>query len=91
VQVLPWMGISFASTAVAGLLMFTGSMRGGAPSNTLMLSFPLLIAGLSALLSLAKDAAFLVWTRDRLFSRFRVEAARTLGAPRQSGNRSVGR
>jgi hypothetical protein len=76
---------------VVGFLMFTLSMRCGVPYNTFMLSFPLLIAGLSALLSLAKDAAFLVWARDRLFSRFRVEAARTLGAPRQSGTRSVGR
>jgi hypothetical protein len=91
VQVLPWLGISFASIAIAGILMSTAALRGGAPSNAMMLSFPLLIAGLSAALSLAKDAAFFIWARDRLFSRFRGEAARTLGAPRQSGNRSVSR
>lgn len=83
VQVLPWLVISFASMLLVGLLMFSRVALGSGPSNTLMISVPLVMSGVAALLSLAKDAAYFIWARDRLFSRFRVEAARTLGTPRR--------
>ena len=77
VLVLPWMGITFFSTTMAGLLMVPRMLR-GSPSNTVVLGFPFIMAGLSVLLTLAKDAAFFVWSRNRLFSQFRVEALRVL-------------
>jgi hypothetical protein len=76
VQVLPSLGISIASTTLAGALMFRQFYAGGAPSNTMALSFPLVFAGISAVLSLTKDAAFFLWARNRLYSSFRAAAAR---------------
>jgi hypothetical protein len=77
VQVLPWLAISFVSTSLAGLLMFGRLLNNGAPSNTMLFSFPLLMAVLAGALTLAKDVAFFSWSRARLYSRFRVEAARS--------------
>jgi hypothetical protein len=81
-QVLPWLGISFVATSIAGLLMFRRFASAGVPSSSssMFLSFPLVLAGLSAGLTLAKDAAFFVWARRRLYSSFRVEAARSINA-----------
>jgi len=44
--------------------------------------YPLLSVALGATLSLAKDIGFFVWSRKKLFSSFREEAARSLGQPR---------
>jgi hypothetical protein len=79
VQVLPSLGISVASTLLAAGLMFgrfAGSM-GTPPSNALLLSFPLIMAGISAVLTVAKDAAFIVWARNRLRNDFWVQASRS--------------
>jgi hypothetical protein len=81
VQVLPWMGITFASTTMAGLLMFRGIATGGSPSNSMIFTFPLIMAGLSGVFTLAKDAAFLVWARRNLYAHFRTEAARAINLP----------
>lgn len=79
VQVLPSLGINLASTLLAALLMFSrfaSSMR-TPPSNALLLSFPLFMAGISAALTLAKDAVFFVWARNRLRNNFREQASRS--------------
>ena len=75
VQVLPSLGISIASTSIAGALMFSRVYAGGTPSNAVFLTFPLVMAGLSAVLCLAKDAAFVIWARNRLYASLRATAA----------------
>lgn len=77
VQVLPWLGITFISTTIGGLLMFRGFLSNSAPSNAVVLAFPAFIAGSSAVLALIKDAAFIAWARKRLFNEFRSDAARS--------------
>jgi hypothetical protein len=79
VQVLPSLGISLASTLLAALFMFgrfAGSM-GSPPSSVFLLGFPLIVAGISAVLTVAKDAAFFVWARNRLRNEFREQASRS--------------
>lgn len=80
VQVVPWLGITVASTSIVGLLMFSNAVGGRTPNSTMVLFFPLVIAGLSATLSLAKDAAFVIWARKRLRERFRAEASQQLAS-----------
>lgn len=80
VQVLPWLGISFASTSIVGLLMFRRAVSAGAPSNTLLMSFPLAMAGLAGVLSISKDAAFFLWARQRLYSSVREVATWSIQA-----------
>ena len=75
VQVLPWVAISIASTTLAGVLLFQRVFTGGTPSANMMFTFPLIIAGLSAVLSLGKDIAFFIWARNRLNSSLRSVAA----------------
>jgi hypothetical protein len=76
VQVLPSLGITLASTLIAGLLIFGSGLRGVRAPNAVMLSFPMVLTGVSALLSLGKDAAFFFSARKRLYSYFRLVAAR---------------
>ena len=76
VQVLPALAISVVSTLLAALITFGQfAARGTAPSNLVMMSFPLIMAGISSILSLGKDAAFLVWASRRLRDQFREKAA----------------
>jgi hypothetical protein len=75
VQVLPWLGITFASTSLMGVLMFRGFVKTGAPANSMVFTFPFLMTGSSALLTLAKDAAFFAWARQKLYCSFRAVAA----------------
>jgi hypothetical protein len=79
VQVLPSLGISLASTLLAALFMFSGfaGSMGTPRANALLLSFPLLMAGISAVLTLAKDAGFFIWARNRLRKDFREQASRS--------------
>ena len=81
VQVLPWIGINIASALAAAALMFGTTFRSGmvttTSSNTVMITFPAVYFGLSALLTLGKDAAWLFWARARLGRSFREEATRS--------------
>lgn len=75
-QVLPWLGVTFLSTLVAGLLIFQGILvNAGGPNASAML-FSLMVPGIAAILTLAKDAAFIFWSRNQLFKNFRSEASR---------------
>ncbi len=69
VQVIPWFAIAFVSTVVIGLAMASLSLS-GQPAGVL-LWWPLLSAAVGAALALAKDVAFIAWSRNRLYTRFR--------------------
>jgi len=84
VQILPSLGISFASTAIVGLMMVPRLFGSGGPANSMLVTVPVIMAGLSAVLTVAKDVAFVVWARQKLYASFRQEAARAIqnrGAP----------
>jgi hypothetical protein len=55
---------------------------GTGPNFTWMAWWPLLSAGLAALLSIGKDVGYIVWSRKKLFTSFREQAAQTPGQPR---------
>ena len=81
VQVLPWFAIAFLS--IIGALMVMGRFR---PPNTaqpaaFLLWWPLLSAALGVALALAKDLAFILWSRNKLYSSLRLQAARIPGQP----------
>jgi len=78
VQVLPALGITFASTLIAGVLTFGSAFTSGKSPNSIAMSFPLVMTMLSALLTVGKDVAFIGWSRQRLCSGFRTEATRAL-------------
>ena len=80
VQVIPWFVIAFCSSVVMGLFMAQAAFRSSAilPAGWLVW-WPLLNAVLSTTLALAKDVAFIAWSRKRLHSSFRERAARGIG------------
>jgi hypothetical protein len=78
VQVLPALGITFASTLIAGALTLGSVFTSGKSPNAIAMSFPLVMTMLSALLTVGKDVAFIGWSRLRLSSNFRAEATRAL-------------
>ncbi len=90
VQIIPWFGISVASGLLTLLVLMptfmnirsTGSGRAVATTafaTSVGLWFPLLGVGLSTLMSVAKDAGFIVWARNRLDSSFREQATKGVG------------
>lgn len=83
VQVIPWMGISFTSTFVAGLLVFSYSAIGRS-SSTLAISFPLAMGAVSAALAVGKDVCFIVWARRKLFTSFHEQVVRSASPARIS-------
>jgi hypothetical protein len=74
VQVLPWLGISFGAGLIVLGLMLPRLFGSGPASGSI--TFPFVMSGLNGLLILAKDIAFFAWSRNRLLSTFRAEAAR---------------
>jgi len=83
VQVIPMFVLYFVSTMVTMLILFPRLMKGGAATAPQVMTwYPLITAALTAALALAKDFAFFVWSRKKLYSSFRDQAARTLGQPR---------
>jgi hypothetical protein len=86
VQVIPWFVITFGLGIMMALLMsgmlFRGMSSAGVPSFASMLWWPLLSAVLVAVMAVAKDIGFIVWSRKKLHSCLREEAARSLGQPR---------
>jgi hypothetical protein len=63
-------------------LMFRGVSRGGLNPLNSLVWWPILTAVLSATVVVAKDIGFIVWSRNKLHSSFRAQAARSLGEPR---------
>ncbi len=83
VQVIPWFVIAFGASMVAGMLMAGIFFRAGAAQPAAWFAWwPLLSAGLTAAVAVAKDIGFIAWSRHKLHSSFREEAARSLGQPR---------
>jgi hypothetical protein len=74
VQLLPWLGISLVSTLLAVAVLFGRVVA--TQSATITISFPLVIAGISAGLTLTKDFVFILWARKKLRNSFREEATR---------------
>jgi hypothetical protein len=90
VQVIPWLVIAFGGTMLAGMLMAGFLFRTGASqSATWLMWWPLLTAGLTAAAAVAKDVGFIIWSRYKLHSSFRDEAAHNLGQPRPAAPRPL--
>ncbi len=82
VHVIPSVVISFASAMVTFTVLMPRMISGGAVAGTQFIAwYPLLTTVLTALLAIAKDIGFFVWARERLYSSFREQAAKTLGQP----------
>jgi hypothetical protein len=86
VQVIPWSVIAFGASIVAAMAMsgilFRGMFRGSSNPLASLVWWPILSAVLSAVVMVAKDIGFIVWSRKKLHSCFREQAARSLGQPR---------
>jgi len=82
-QLIPSMIISFSSTILVAMIVFPRMMSSGQAAGSGVLSwFPLIIGISTAGLSLAKDVAFIVWSKNKLYTSFRAQAARGIGGPR---------
>ena len=79
VQIIPWFVIAFAGTFGVGMLMMSLSLAG---RPGWFIWWPVLSAVLPAALAIGKDLGFIAWTRKRLYSSFREQAAQLPGQPR---------
>jgi len=83
VQVIPWFVIALGSSLLMGLVMVRFFFRGGGAQPTAWLAWwPLVSASVSAVIVVAKDVGFIVWSRRKLHSSFREEATRGFDQPR---------
>ncbi|MGZ5567848.1 MAG: ABC transporter permease [Limisphaerales bacterium] len=73
VLVIPWFVISFVG-GIATMLMFIPTFRGGFTGNVMW--FPLITVGVTSVLKVATDAAFITWARRKLYSNFREQATK---------------
>ncbi len=72
VQLIPWIVIMIASSMISAIvLMPIMRSNAGSTSPAWLASFPVIMAALSALLTLAKDALFILWARRRFSNSFR--------------------
>ena len=79
VQIIPWFGVSFASAMGVSLVLLPSLMKGvSTPTSQMMVWFPLITSGLTTVLVLAKDIAFLFWARRKLYSEFRERAVQAV-------------
>jgi hypothetical protein len=87
VQIIPWIVIVFSSGILSVLVLMPTfisiSSKAAGGSNSIATSmgtwFPLLSVGFSTVMSLAKDAGFIVWARKRLNFSFREQATKDIG------------
>jgi hypothetical protein len=86
VTIIPWFIIAFGAYLVAALAMsgmlFRGMSRGSSNPLASLAWWPILGTLLTAAVVVAKDIGFIVWSRNKLHSSFREQAARSLGQPR---------
>ena len=83
VQILPWLVIAFGSSVIVGLLLMRVMMpvitKGATPNPaSVMVWYPIISMGLTCVLSLAKDAVFMVLARRKLYANFRDMAVRAI-------------
>jgi hypothetical protein len=80
VEVIPWLVIAYASAMVVSLLMMPALLKGASggkgPPTGFLTWYPLLSAVLAGVLALAKDIAFSLWARKKLYSSFREQLVR---------------
>jgi hypothetical protein len=86
VQVIPWFAMAFLAGMMTVMVMsgflFRNMSPGGSAAFGSFVWWPLLSAALTAALAVGKDIGFIMWSRRKLHSSFREEAARSLGQPR---------
>ncbi len=77
VLIIPVFVFSFVSAIGASLLLMP-LLRTSGPGNPswAMIWYPLAMTAVSSLLSLGKDLGFLFWSRNRLYSQFRIRSVR---------------
>jgi ABC-type transport system involved in multi-copper enzyme maturation permease subunit len=82
VLVIPGLVISFGSSMVLGMVMAGFAFRAGQGQPGAWLAWwPLLSTLLGAGLSVGTDAGFILWSRKKLYSSLRAQAASSLGQP----------
>jgi hypothetical protein len=83
VQVIPWFVIAFGTGMVVGLMLSGLVFRANPVQPASFFAWwPLLSALLTAVLAVAKDIGFIVWSRNRLRCCLREQAALNPGQPR---------
>jgi hypothetical protein len=82
VQIIPWFVIMFGAGIGATALMSGMLFRRSVNPLASFAWWPILSAFLMAVVVVAKDVIFVVWSRNKLHASFRDEAARSLGQPR---------
>jgi len=80
VQLIPFLVFYFVAI-LGAMLIFMPGLRNvkAAPPPSWVNWYPLVIMSVLSLLTLSKDVVFFIWSRNRLYSRFREQAARNLG------------
>src|SRR5205814_1784574 len=80
VQLIPFLVFYFVAIFGAMLIFMPGlrNVKTGVPPSWVNW-YPFVIMGVLSLLTLSKDVVFFIWSRNRLYSRFREQAARNLG------------
>ena len=90
VQVIPWFVIAFGTSMVVGLVMSGLAFRGGSTQPAAFFAWwPLLSTLLAAGVAVAKDIGFIVWSRKKLHSSLREQAACGFGQPWYAAPRPV--
>jgi hypothetical protein len=86
VEIIPGLLIVYGGYMVAGLVMsgilFRGMSRGGLNPFVSLAWWPIFSTFVGAVAVVAKDIGFIVWSRNKLHSSFRAQAALSLGQPR---------
>ena len=86
VEIIPGLLIVYGGYMVAGLAMsgilFRGMSRGGSNPFVSLAWWPIFSTFVGAVAAVAKDIGFIVWSRNKLHSSFRSQAAHILGQPR---------
>jgi ABC-type transport system involved in multi-copper enzyme maturation permease subunit len=80
VEIIPLIVIWIGSLMIIGYLL-NPFMRGYSPSTSFMVWYPFMSSLLMAILSLAKDIGFFIWSRRNLFLSFRAQAVRSMSPP----------
>ena len=76
VEVIPWFVASFAAMIIVPLMLIPSLFRGA--GSQMMMWYPLITGLMSATLYLGKNAAFILWSRKKLYTQFRERAVRAI-------------
>ena len=79
VQIIPWFVLMFSSGILMMILVTRSGLMQSQPGKW-FIWWPLASVVLSTVLALAKDIAFIIWSRKKLYSTLRERAAMELGA-----------